>query len=80
MTCPANAEICEQNCAAQNCAITRTLTRKGGHVLTKRFREDHGIHFERKRTKSNSGSWCLGRLNERLYEMTLCAIAIALAY
>lgn len=80
MTCPDNAEICEQHCAAQNCTVTRAATEIGGHVLTQSSMEDNGIHFERKRTKPNSGSWSLSRLNERLYEVTLCAIAIALAY
>ena len=80
MTCPVNAEICEQHCAAQNCTVTRVVTKTGGHVLTKSSRGDHEIHFQRKRTKPNSGGWSVGRLNERLNKMTLCAIAIALAY
>lgn len=80
LTCPINAEICEQHCAAQNCTVTRTVTRKRGHILTKSSWEDHGIHFDRKRTETNSGSWSSGRLNEHLNEINLCAIAIALAY
>ena len=80
MTCPVNAEICEQHCAGQNCTVTRAATKKGGRVLSKSSKGDHGINFERKRTKSNNGGWSVGRLNEGLSMMTLYAIAIALAY
>ena len=80
MTCPINAEICEQHCAAKNCTVARVVTKKGGHVVTKSSKGDHGIHFERERTKSNSGGWSVGRLNEGLHMMTLCAIAIVLAF
>ena len=80
MTCPVDAEICEQHCAAENCTVTRAATKKGGHVLSKSSKGDHGINFERKRTKPNSGVWSVGRLNEDLSMMTFCAIAIALAY
>lgn len=77
MTCPVNAEICVQHCGGQNCTVTRAAR---GHVSTKSSKGDHGIHFQRKITKSNSGGWSVGRLNEDLNMMTLCAIAIALAY
>ena len=80
MTCPVNAEICEQHCAAQNCTVTRAATKQGGHVLAKSSRGGHGINFERKRTKPNSGGWFVGRLNEGLSMITLYAMAIALAY
>lgn len=80
MTCPVNAAICEQHCAGENCTVIRAMTKKGGNVLAKSSRGDHGINFERKRTKPNSGGWSVGRVNKGLSMMTLCAIPIALAY
>lgn len=85
LTCPIDAESCVQYCAAQNCSIirvTRTTASEDGHVLVQSSAGDQGIHFNRIKMKTSSGSYsflfpcsfnCMSAV-------TLYAVGITLAY